>query len=467
MPQQFKVLKLQVLKPVGGTAWQDLAKLLRDVRYRVFRLANLAMSEAYLNFHLRRIGKSSDFQVRSPGKLNRELREILARENESTKALSAQLSTTGALPDTVCSALWQYKLRGLISASNWKKVIAGKASLPTFRSNMAIPIRCDKPKQRRLEQTADGNVELDLMITRQPYPRVMLKTAELEGSPRAVLTRLLDNGEQSPTGYRQRYFEIKHEESKNRWWLLVCYETPQHAAKELSKEIIVGVDLGYSCPLYAAINNGHARLGWNQFAGLAARVRSLQNQVQVRRRNMLRGGKAAISADTARSGHGRKRKIRSIQRLEGKINQAYTTLNHQLSASLIKFAKDHGAGIIQIEDLEGLREELSGTFLGERWRYHQLQEFISYKAKEAGVEVRKVNPRFTSRRCSKCGYIHVAFSRWYRDASKPAGTTTKFNCPECGYEADADYNAARNLALLDIEQIIREKCRAQGLEYAG
>ena len=45
-----KVLKLEILKPAGEMKWAQLVKLLRDARYRVFRLANLAVSEAYPTF---------------------------------------------------------------------------------------------------------------------------------------------------------------------------------------------------------------------------------------------------------------------------------------------------------------------------------------------------------------------------------------------------------------------------------
>ena len=152
--------------------------------------------------------------------------------------------------------------------------------------------------------------------------------------------------------------------------------------------------------------------------------------------------------------------------MEQRINHAYTTLNHQLSASVIEFAKNNRAGVIQIEDLDGLQDELAGTFLGQRWRYHQLQEFIQYKAKEAGMEVRKVNPRFTSRRCSKCGQINAGFDRAFRDANAKEGYVARFKCPEpeCGYEEDPDYYAARNLATLDIAAIIKRQCEAQGLK---
>jgi len=48
------------------------------------------------------------------------------------------------------------------------------------------------------------------------------------------------------------------------------------------------------------------------------------------------------------------------------------------------------------EYLKVIKESLAGLFLGERWRYHELQEFIQYKAKEVGIVIEKVDPQFTS-----------------------------------------------------------------------
>ena len=178
---------------------------------------------------------------------------------------------------------------------------------------------------------------------------------------------------------------------------------------------------------------------------------------------MLRGGKDDLACDTARSGHGRKRRLQSTELLANRINRAYDTLNHQLAKSVIEFAENHGAGVIQMEKLDGLKNKLQGTFLGQRWRYHQLQEFVKQKAGEAGIEVRQVDPRYTSRRCSKCGYIHVAFDRRFRDANRQDGKTAKFKCPKCNCEVDPDYNAAKNLATLDIVEQIGRQCREQGI----
>ena len=61
MTEKRTVKVLKLVKPVGEVSWKDLAKLLRDVRYRVFRLENLAVSDKYLAFHLWRTGRTGEF----------------------------------------------------------------------------------------------------------------------------------------------------------------------------------------------------------------------------------------------------------------------------------------------------------------------------------------------------------------------------------------------------------------------
>ncbi|MCC6124694.1 MAG: transposase [Pirellulales bacterium] len=476
-----KVAKFQILKPAAGTTWPELANLLFAVRYRVFRLANLCISEHYLHYHLWRMGKTEEIPKLKISELNKKLREMIIEENDKkekqNKINQDAINKKGALTSYVVDTLSQNKLGAVTSKSKWKEVILGKASLPTFRLNMAIPVRCDKPEQCRLKINANGDVELELMICERPRPRIILKTGGLSGSMKSVLDRLLENSAQSMEGYRQRNYEIIQDRNDGKkWYLHVSYDFPATERKPNS-EIIVGVDVGFALPLYAALGNGHARLGWKQFHSLAKRIRSLQNQVVSRRRKMLRGGKDSLTQDTARSGHGRNRLLQPIEKLAGRIEKAYTTLNHQLSRSVVDFAKNHGAGIIQMEDLEGMKDAINGTFLGERWRYFELRQFIEYKAKEAGIEVRLANPKYTSRRCSACGYINMAFTREYRDSHRKNGKSAEFFCPECDklpaddeqpqkpYPTDADYNAAKNLAALDIEKIIRRQCEKQGISY--
>jgi putative transposase len=55
---------------------------------------------------------------------------------------------------------------------------------------------------------------------------------------------------------------------------------------------------------------------------------------------------------------------------------------------------------------------------------------------KAPGRVNKVNPSFTSQRCSACGHI----------AAGSRKSQALFCCVACGYACNADVNAARNIA---------------------
>ncbi len=61
-------------------------------------------------------------------------------------------------------------------------------------------------------------------------------------------------------------------------------------------------------------------------------------------------------------------------------------------------------------------------------------DILEEKAERAGHQVIRVNPRFTSQKCSRCGEI----------VQKSLSVRTHV-CPFCGYIADRDVNAAQNI----------------------
>jgi len=60
--------------------------------------------------------------------------------------------------------------------------------------------------------------------------------------------------------------------------------------------------------------------------------------------------------------------------------------------------------------------------------------FLEYKAEEAGVQVIKVDPKYTSQECSECG-----------KRVKKTLSERVHNCPHCDLEIDRDHNAAKNI----------------------
>ncbi|MHA2215630.1 MAG: RNA-guided endonuclease InsQ/TnpB family protein [Candidatus Hodarchaeales archaeon] len=79
------------------------------------------------------------------------------------------------------------------------------------------------------------------------------------------------------------------------------------------------------------------------------------------------------------------------------------------------------------------------------WSYYQLEQFIIQRAETLGKTVLFVNPKYTSQRCSHCGYI----SRGNRSSQ------SLFKCQECYFQLNADLNAARNLSDFGMSEIGR------------
>lgn len=114
--------------------------------------------------------------------------------------------------------------------------------------------------------------------------------------------------------------------------------------------------------------------------------------------------------------------------------------NHKIAKRLVEEAQGMGAGLA-LENLTGFHGRVGSkgrklNRMNHGWSFSQLREFVLYKAALAGVPVVFVDPRGTSRTCSKCGYEHAA--------NRVDQAT--FRCRSCGYELHADLNAAHNIA---------------------
>jgi IS605 OrfB family transposase len=111
---------------------------------------------------------------------------------------------------------------------------------------------------------------------------------------------------------------------------------------------------------------------------------------------------------------------------------------HTVANELVSEAVEHDCDVIVFEELDGIRERLPDAKWHHVWAFRRLSEYVEYKAPERGVSVEQVAPNHTSQRCSRtdCGFTHER----NRDGEQ-------FCCQKCGYEVNADYNAAKNIGL--------------------
>jgi IS605 OrfB family transposase len=123
----------------------------------------------------------------------------------------------------------------------------------------------------------------------------------------------------------------------------------------------------------------------------------------------------------------------------GKERRFQRDTNHCISKALVKKAAV-SCKALALEDLTGIRER--GTVRHEQryerhsWAFSQLRTFLTYKAAWAGVSLHLVDPRNTSRTCSRCGHCEKANRK----------TQAEFLCQRCGFTLNADINAAINIA---------------------
>ena len=75
--------------------------------------------------------------------------------------------------------------------------------------------------------------------------------------------------------------------------------------------------------------------------------------------------------------------------------------------------------------------------------------FLTYKAENAGGKVITVNPKNTSKMCSKCGALVD------KDLSERV-----HNCPSCGLKMDRDLNASINILRLGQKSLAAAKAAA-------
>jgi len=137
--------------------------------------------------------------------------------------------------------------------------------------------------------------------------------------------------------------------------------------------------------------------------------------------------------------NGSKSAKRCLKRISGKERRCVKETNHKLSKSIIDEAVEMNAATIIIEELTNIRKRIKGNKRMRsrlhRWSWHQLQQFLEYKAQAKGIEVIRVNPAYTSLTCSRCDSL---------------GSRQKhqFSCKNCGSYQHSDRNAAMNLLKL-------------------
>lgn len=328
-----------------------------------------------------------------------------------------------------------------------KDILSCKVSLPTYKINLPYFI---KSNSYNIEHK-DGyfiSISFFSMEGLKKYNfkkghKIIFKADNLGGHEKATLRKII-NGE-----YEQGSSQICIT-NKGKIELIISYKFAKTFKENyLNNNKTLGIDLGINkvavMSVFNSSSNSYDYFSWKtnvidggELIAFRQKYYNLRKELSV----------ASKYSGKGRCGHGYKTKMKNVNTVRNKVANFAETYNHKISDYIVKFAIKHKCGKIQMEDLTGVTSPVRELFL-KQWSYYDLQQKIEYKAKENNIEVIKVNPAYTSKRCNKCGCINDE----NRDCKN---NQEKFKCVECGHTDNADVNASKNIAIPNIDQIIKD-----------
>lgn len=213
-----------------------------------------------------------------------------------------------------------------------------------------------------------------------------------------------------------RQVVVKRELGK--WYAYVMWLVPEGAVGLEVSDDVVGVDMNAG---QVATSDGDI---WRK-----PETRRLESKWKRHQRRLAR----------QRKGSGR-RKVTKTRAAKARraIRDVGINWRHQTSHRL---AAEYGTVVVEELNVSGMTRKggerkrgLNRVVRETGWR--DLYEKMAYK----GATVVRVDPRNTSRACHECGYV----------AKENRKSQALFRCGSCGYEGNADVNAALNIKALGV-----------------
>ncbi|MDE4543345.1 RNA-guided endonuclease TnpB family protein [Thermoanaerobacterium sp. R66] len=211
---------------------------------------------------------------------------------------------------------------------------------------------------------------------------------------------------------------IKYHAGK--WYINLSVEVEEEKEKTVIREKAIGVDKGINS--IAATSDGELYSNPKWLQKSEKKLKRLQRQLSRKKK----GSK------------NREKQKKRLAKLHEKIANQRKDYLHKISYNIVKHND-----IICVEDLQVKNmmknHKLAKSIANAGWG--MLDKYLQYKAEKEGKIFVKVDPAYTSQRCSRCGKIVE------KDLS------VRIHKCECGLEIDRDVNAAINVLYEGLKQL--------------
>jgi len=206
--------------------------------------------------------------------------------------------------------------------------------------------------------------------------------------------------------------------STGKWWVsLSCEDVPVQVLPV--NPLPVGIDVGIES--FAALSDG-----------------TVIENPKFLKKSPKRLAQAQRKLELQEKGSPERTKIKKVvAKIHERIAFQRSHFAHQESRKIV-----NQYGKIFVEDITvnemNCRRCLNRSIRDVAWS--QFFSFLSYKAENAGRELKKINPAYISQTCSSCGHRQ----------KMPISERT-YQCSCCGMEKDREHNASLNILRLGLE----------------
>ncbi|QLJ52477.1 MAG: hypothetical protein Sv326_0302 [Candidatus Fermentimicrarchaeum limneticum] len=138
--------------------------------------------------------------------------------------------------------------------------------------------------------------------------------------------------------------------------------------------------------------------------------------------------------------------FKKLKEMRGKEKRRVELVLHEVSKEIVELAERNNS-VIVLGDLKGIRRDDRGKRFNRivnSFPFNKLSFFIEYKAHLEGIAVVKMKEHYTSKTCSRCGEEGKRIKQGL------------FKCPNCKYQANADYNGAMNILKRSWKHIFQD-----------
>lgn len=403
--QLTKATRFQIVKPLDAS-WDEFGKVLNDLSYHTTRMCNAAV-QMYWEHHNTRLAHKQEhgkypkdaelFGTSYRTQVYRRLREIYPLMASSNVSQTNQFAMNR----------WKNDI---------KDVMRLQKSIPSFRLGTPIQVA----NQNYTLKVAEGKkpefrADVTLLSKEAEQTRFPLLLDGGDSPKKAIFRRIVDGT------YKQGVMQIVRHPKKKKWFCIVSYTFTPDTAKGMDESRVMGVNFASGEAVYWAFNFGLKR-GTIPAAEIEAANAKIA-AISARRKAVQK------TADTR--GHGRKRRLKATESLQGKAAHIRDAINHKYSKRIVQIAAANRCGVIRLADVSGLNS----------WPWADLVEKIKYKAQEQGIAIQVVDRKKAGYTCFKCGYSHP---------ENIEGNTEFLTCKneECGAKINMEYNTAKNLAVM-------------------